>query len=84
MQNTPHQAQKTIITKYEQCGISLGMFQIALILAQKSSFKYRYLEGSKWPVLQNLSLIYIIMKIHEKKITTLSIGILWTATTWQK
>ena len=55
-------------------------YHIVPILAQKSSFQYRYLEGSKWPVLQNLSLIYIIMKIHEKKFTTLSIGILWTGT----
>ena len=55
-------------------------YQIVPILARKSSFQYRYLEGSKWPVLQNLSLIYIIMKIHEKKFTTLSIGILWTGT----
>ena len=29
-------------------------------------------ERVKWPVLQNLSLIFIIMRIHEKKIGTLS------------
>ena len=57
-------------------------YQIVPILAQKSSFQYRYLEGSKWPVLQNLSLIYIIMKIHEKKFTTLNIGICCTGTLW--
>ena len=55
-------------------------YHIVPILARKSSFQYRYLEGFKWPVLQNLSLIYILMKIHEKKFTTFSIGILWTAT----
>ena len=26
MQNTPHQAQKAIFTKFEQCGMGLGMF----------------------------------------------------------
>ena len=59
-------------------------YHIVPILARKSSFQYRYLEGFKWPVLQNLSLIYILMKIYEKKFTTFSIGILWTATIWQK
>ena len=49
-------------------------------LTKKSSFRCRYLEGSKWPVLQNWSLTYIIMKIPEKKFTTLSIGILWAGT----
>ena len=43
-------------------------YHIVPIFAQKSSFQYRYLEGFKWPMLQNLSLIYIIMKIHDKKI----------------
>ena len=55
-------------------------YHIVPILAKKSRFQYRYLEGFKWPVLQNLSLIYIIMRIHEKKFTTFSIGILWTGT----
>ena len=55
-------------------------YHIVPILARKSSFQYRYLEGFKWPVLQNLSLIYILMKIHEKKFTPLGIGILWTGT----
>ena len=44
-------------------------YHIVPILAWKSSFQYRYLEGSKQPVLQNLSLIYIFMRIHEKKFT---------------
>ena len=51
----PHQAQKMIFRRFEQCSISLDMF-----------------ERVKWPVLQNLSLISIIMRIHEKKIGTLS------------
>ena len=55
-------------------------YHIVPILARKSSFQYGYLEDMIWTVLRNLSLIYIIMKIHEKKFTTLSIGILWTGT----
>ena len=55
MKFDPHQAQKTIFHRFEQCGISLDMF-----------------ERVKWPVLQNLSLISIIMRIREKKIGTLS------------
>ena len=50
MQNTPHQAQKTIFTKFEQCGMGLGMFW--------------WSNGVK---LQNLSLIYEMMMICEKK-----------------
>ena len=50
---TPHQGQKTIFWWFEQCGISLDMF-----------------ERVKWPVLWNLSLISIIMRIREKKIGT--------------
>ena len=42
-------------------------YHVVLILAEKSSCQYRYLEGFKWPVLWNLSLIYIIMVIYEKK-----------------
>ena len=57
-------------------------YHVVLILTKKSSSQYRYLEGFKWPVLWNLSLIYIFMMIHEKKFTTLSIGILWAATMW--
>ena len=45
----PHQAQKTIFHRFEQCSISLDMF-----------------ERVKWPVLQNLSLIPIMMRFHEK------------------
>ena len=63
MQNTPHQAQKTIFTKFEQCGIGLGMFW--------------WSNGVK---LQNLSLIYEMMMICEKKMGTLRIGNLPTAT----
>ena len=55
-------------------------YHIVPILAQKSSFQYRYLEGFKWSVLRNLSLIYISMMIHGKKFTTLSIGTLWAGT----
>ena len=63
MQNTPHQAQKTIFTKFEQWGMGLDMFW--------------WSNGVK---LQNLSLIYEMMMICEKKIGTLSIGNLPTAT----
>ena len=49
--------------QFEQCGISLGMF-----------------EWVKWHVLWNLSLIYIIMMIREKKIDTLSTEIAPAAT----
>ena len=55
MKNTPYQGQKTIFHQFEQCGISLDMF-----------------ERVKWPVLRNLSLISIIMRIREKKIGTLN------------
>ena len=54
MKLDPHQAQKMIFHRFEQCGISLDMF-----------------ERVKWPVLWNLSLISIIMRICEKKIGTL-------------
>ena len=64
MQNTPHQAQKTIFMKFEQWGMSLGMFW-----------------WSNWLRLGNLSLIYEIMKICEKKLGTLSTGNLPAATT---
>ena len=63
MQNTPHQAQKTIFAKFEQWGMGLDMFW--------------WSNGVK---LQNLSLIYEMMMICEKKIGTLSIGNLPTAT----
>ena len=55
MQFDPYQGQKMKFCQFEQCGISLGMF-----------------EWVKWHVLWNLSLIYIIMMIHEKKFVTLS------------
>ena len=55
-------------------------YYVVLILAEKSSSQYRYLEGFKWPALRNLSLIYIFMMIREKKFTTLNIGILWAGT----
>ena len=51
MKFDPHQVQKTIFHWFEQCGISLDMF-----------------ERVKWPVLRNLSLISIIMRIREKKL----------------
>ena len=39
----------------------------------------------KWgSITAHNSTLYIVMKIHEKKITTLSIGILCTASSWQK
>ena len=49
MKKTPYQGQKTKFCQFEQCGISLDMF-----------------ERVKWPVLRNLSLISIIMRICEK------------------
>ena len=39
-------------------------------------------EWVKWPILLNLSLIYIIMMIREKKLETLSTKISPTATKW--
>ena len=59
---------------------SLHSYHVAPILAFKSSSQYGYLEGFKWPVLWNLSLIFIIMRIHEKILDTLSTGIVCTAT----
>ena len=59
---------------------SLHSYHVAPILAFKSSSQYGYLEGFKWPVLLNLSLIFIIMRIHEKILDTLSTGIVCTAT----
>ena len=59
---------------------SLHSYHVAPILAFKSSSQYGYLEGFKWPVLWNLSLIFIIMRIHEKILDTLSTGNLCRAT----
>ena len=59
---------------------SLHSYHVAPILAFKSSSQYGYLEGFKWPMLWNLSLIFIIMRIHEKILDTLSTGNLCTAT----
>ena len=63
MQFDPYQGQKMKFCQFEQCGISLGMF-----------------ERVKWHVLWNLSLIYIIMMIREKKFDTLSTEIAPVAT----
>ena len=59
---------------------SLHSYHVAPILAFKSSSQYGYLEGFKWPVLWNLSLIFIIMRIHEKIFDTLNTGNLCRAT----
>ena len=50
MQNTPHQAQKTIFSKFEQWVMGFGMFW--------------WSNGVK---LLNLTLIYEMMMIYEKK-----------------
>ena len=55
-------------------------YHVVPIFAVKSRSQYRYLEGFKWPMLWNLSLIFIIMRIHEKILDTLSTGIVCIAT----
>ena len=62
--NDPLLGPKNDFTKFEQCGIGLGMFW--------------WSNGVK---LQNLSLIYEMMMICEKKLDTLGTGILPKATT---
>ena len=67
MKKKPYQGQKMILSHFDQCGISLDMFQ-----------------WFKMHVLRNFSLIYIMIMIREKKITTLCIGNCPDATTLVK
>ena len=63
---------------------SLRSYHVTPILALKSSSQYAYLVGFKWPVFWNLSLIFIIMKIHEKILDTSSTRIVCTTTMLKK